>query len=407
MTVTERFLKYIQIPTTSDEESPTCPSTPNQRVLGQLLVDELLSLGLTDASMDANGYVFATLASNTEKDVPVIGFISHLDTAPDMTTVGISPRIIENYDGGTIQLDDDGRIFLTPTDFPALAQYVGNDLIVTDGATLLGADDKAGVAEIMTAVEHLIANPQIPHGTIKIGFTPDEEIGRGADYFDVARFGADYAYTMDGGELGELEYESFNAANIKLTIKGRNVHPGYAKDRMINSMEIAQELHGMLPREQKPQFTTGYEGFFHQTMISGSVDETKTAYILRDHDRVLFEGRKSLFSDIVTFINKKYGDGTVSMQMDDMYFNMGEKIEPVFFVVDIAKEAMLELGIEPIIKPIRGGTDGSRLSFMGLPCPNIFAGGHNFHGRHEFIPVQSMEKAVRVIVRIAEKYALK
>lgn len=406
MTVQERFLKYIKIETTSNEESLSCPSTKSQLVLGKCLVEELLDLGLVDAHMDDNGYVMATVPSNINQVVPVIGFISHLDTAPDLSTHNIAPRIVENYDGSVIMLDEAKDIQLSPTDFPSLNKYIGNDLIVTDGNTLLGADDKAGIAEIMTAIELLVNAPHIKHGVLKFGFTPDEEIGRGADHFDVEKFGAEYAYTMDGGELGELEWESFNAANLKITVHGRNVHPGYAKNRMINSMDIAQELHSMLPQHEKPQFTEGYEGYFHQTMIQGTVDETKTAYILRDHNRELFEKRKALIHDIVNFINAKYGDGTVDLTMTDMYYNMGEKIKPVYFMVDIAKDAMIELGITPILKAIRGGTDGSRLSYMGLPCPNIFAGGHNFHGRHEFIPIQSMEKAVQTILKIVEKYAL-
>lgn len=404
MTVLERFLKYIAIETTSHEASTTCPSTPNQLVLGQLLVDELLELGLTDACMDENGYVMATLESNVEHDVTTIGFISHLDTAPDLTTKNICPRIVKNYDGSTILLNKEQKVSLSPDDFPVMRNYIGQDLIVTDGTTLLGADDKAGVAEIMTAVETFVHNKELKHGTIKIGFTPDEEIGRGADKFDVKLFGAKYAYTLDGGEIGELEYESFNANNLKIRINGRNVHPGSSKDRMINSMEIAQELHAMLPHAQKPQFTSGYEGFFHQLFIQGNVDLTLTAYILRDHDRVLFEEKKALMKRSVDYLNAKYGEGTIELTMKDVYYNMGEKIEPVFEIVEIAKKAMIDLDIKPIIKPIRGGTDGSRLSFMGLPCPNVFAGGHNFHGRHEFVPVQSMEKAVQTIIGIADGF---
>ncbi|MDA3847245.1 MAG: peptidase T [Vallitaleaceae bacterium] len=407
MTVTERFMKYIMIPTTSDESSEVCPSTPNQKVLAQLLVDELLALGVSDAHMDQNCYVMATIPSNLDTSVDTIGFISHLDTATDLPTVGINPRIIENYHGNVITLNEIEGTILSPHDFPELADYVGQDLIVTDGTTLLGADDKAGIAEIMTMAETLMKNPGIPHGTIKIGFTPDEEIGRGANFFDVVKFGADYAYTLDGGPIGELEFESFNANNLKITIQGRNVHPGSAKNQMINSMEIMQELHSMLPKEQKPQYTDGYEGFFHQLYIKGSVDHTETAYILRDHDKYLFEQKKELIINIVDYLNKKYGLGTVELDMKDMYYNMGEMIQPVYHIVDIAKEAMIELGIEPIIKPIRGGTDGARLSYMGLPCPNIFAGGHNFHGRHEFIPIQSMEMAVKTILKIIEKVAAK
>jgi len=407
MTVTERFLKYIMIPTTSDESSEVCPSTPNQTVLAQLLVDELKSMGITDAHMDQNSYVMATIPSNMDKTVETIGFISHLDTAPDLSTVDIKPRIIKNYHGNVITLNEIEGTLLSPHDFPELENYAGQDLIVTDGNTLLGADDKAGIAEIMTMAETLMTNPDIKHGTIKIGFTPDEEIGRGANFFDVDKFGADFAYTLDGGPIGELEYESFNANNLKIVIHGRNVHPGSAKNQMINSMEIMQELHSMLPKEQKPQFTDGYEGFFHQLYIKGSVDHTETAYILRDHDKDLFEQKKELMVNIVDYLNKKYGRDTIELDMKDMYYNMGEMIRPVFHIVELAKEAMIELGIKPIIKPIRGGTDGARLSYMGLPCPNIFAGGHNFHGRHEYIPIQSMEMAVKTILKIIEKFAAK
>lgn len=404
MNVLDRFLKYIAVETTSDEASKTCPSTEGQLVLGQLLVDELIEMGLSDASLDKNGYVMATLPSNIDKDVPTIGFISHMDTAPDLTTKDIKPRVVSDYDGQAITLNEELNIVLSPVDFPEMKSYKGQDIVVTDGKTLLGADDKAGIAEIMTAVAHLCENPDIPHGTIKVGFTPDEEIGRGADLFDVAKFDAEYAYTLDGGPIGELEFENFNANNVKLTIHGRNVHPGYAKDRMINSMEILQELHAMLPHNEKPQFTSGYEGFFLQTHISGMVEQSSTGYIIRDHDREKFEAKKELMHNTVDFLNKKYGDGTVDLEMKDSYYNMKEKVEPVYHIVDIAKEAMLELDIKPLIHPIRGGTDGARLSFMGLPCPNIFAGGHNFHGKHEFVPVQSMEKAVEVILGIVQGF---
>ncbi len=405
MTVLERFLKYIVVPTTSDEESTTCPSTENQKVLGQMLVEELLTMGVKDASMDENGYVMATIPSNVDQNVPVIGFVSHLDTAPDLTTVGIKPRVVENYDGDVIVLNEEKKIFLSPDTYPILKDYVGQDIVVTDGLTLLGADDKAGVAEIMSAAEYFTSNPDVKHGTIKIGFTPDEEIGRGADFFDVEKFGADYAYTLDGGEIGELEFESFNANNVDIKIHGQNVHPGKAKDKMINSMQIAMELDSMLPSAERPQYTDGYEGFFHLHGINGSVEETSMSYLIRDHDRNLFEERKTLLENTVSFLNGKYGEGTVDLKMEDMYYNMGEKIEPVYEIVENVKAIMLELGIEPIISPIRGGTDGSRLSFMGLPCPNIFAGGLNFHGKHEFVPVQSMEKAVEVIKRVVMKAA--
>lgn len=405
-TVTDRFLRYIQIPTTSNEESLSCPSTEGQRDLGEVLVQELLALGLEDASIDEHGYVMATLPSNIidNKHIPVIGFIAHLDTAPDLTTEGIKPRIVRNYQGETIVLDEEANIILSPEDFPVLLNYQSQDLIVTDGHTLLGADDKAGVAEIMSAIAYLVAHKEIKHGTIKVGFTPDEEIGRGADFFDVARFNADYAYTLDGGEIGELEYESFNAANATLHIHGRNVHPGYAKGLMINALEIADELHHMLPKAEQPQYTQDYEGFFHRTEVQGSVDHTKVKYIIRDHDRERFEKRKAILEQAVGMVNLQYGEGTAILDMKDMYYNMGEQISSSMFLVDIAIQAMIDVEVEPLIKPIRGGTDGSRLSFMGLPCPNIFAGGHNFHGRHEFIPITSMEKAVDVILGIAKRF---
>jgi len=404
MTVLERFLQYIAIETTSDPDSNTCPSTATQMILGNQLVSELKALGLDDASIDKNGYVMATLPANTSKDVPVIGFIAHLDTAPDLTTKDIAPRIVNQYDGSEIVLNEDKKIYLSPKDYPELKDYIGQDLVVTNGLTLLGADDKAGVAEIMSAIDYLTSHPEIIHGTIKVAFTPDEEIGRGADYFDVKAFGADYAYTMDGGPIGELEYESFNANNLDITIHGRNVHPGYAKDRMINSMEIAMELHGMLPVAEKPQYTSGYEGFFHLHAMKGNEETSSLSYLIRDHDRTLFEKRKKLIQDSVAYFNSKYGAGTAELAMNDMYYNMGEKIKPVYQIVELAKNVMLDLDIEPIVRPIRGGTDGSRLSFMGLPCPNIFAGGHNFHGKHEFIPVPSMDKAVAVILGIIDRF---
>lgn len=407
MTVLERFLKYIVIPTTSNEASNTCPSTPNQLILGKMLVDELLEMGITDAAMDDNGYIMATIPSNIEKEVPTIGFISHMDTAPDLSTEGIVPRIVEAYDGNPIVLNEAHNITLSPEDFPGMLDYLGEDLVVTNGLTLLGADDKAGLAEIMSAAAFFMANPAVPHGTIKIGFTPDEEIGRGADKFDVAKFNADFAYTLDGGPIGELEFESFNANNTHVTIHGRNVHPGSAKDRMINSLEIAQELNSLLPKAERPQFTTGYEGFYHMHDLRGSVEEAKMFYLLRDHDKGKFEQRKAIFRSAVDHLNLKYGEGTVEADMKDMYFNMGEKIEPVYEIVDVAKDVMIDLGIEPIIKPIRGGTDGARLSFEGLPCPNIFAGGHNFHGKHEFVPVKSMEMAVEVIIGIVGAFTIK
>lgn len=404
MDVLQRFLNYIAIETTSDEASESCPSSSGQLELANVLTKELLALGLSDAHTDENGYVMATLPSNLDYDVPTVGFIAHMDTAPDLTTKNIAPRVLENYDGLPIVLNETYNIILSPDDFPDLKDYVGQDLVVTDGSTLLGADDKAGVAEIMSAVATLVHNPKLPHGKIRIGFTPDEEIGRGADHFDVTKFGATYAYTMDGGPIGELEYESFNANNAKVHVQGRNVHPGYAKDRMINALEIIQEFNALLPKHEKPEYTSGYEGFFHLTQLNGTVEKASCSFIIRDHDRKKFEYKKELFASAADFLNKKYGENTVSVELKDMYYNMGEKIDPVYEIVEIAKQAMLEEGIEPHIVPIRGGTDGSRLSYMGLPCPNIFAGGHNFHGKHEFVPVQSMEKAVKVILNIVNRY---
>lgn len=405
MKVHERFLEYVAIDTKSDPSSETCPSTEIQKDLGKLLVKQLLEMGLEDASMDENGYIIATLPSNTDKEVPTIGYVAHMDTAPDFSGTDVKARIIENYDGSDIVLNKELDIIMSPSYFEALDNYHGLDLIVTDGTTLLGADNKAGVAEIMTMVQYYVENPDVAHGTIKIGFTPDEEIGRGANFFDVEKFNADFAYTLDGGPIGELEYESFNANNFKVTINGRNVHPGYAKDRMISALEIVQEFHNMLPNHQRPQYTENYDGFYHQISINGTVDNSETTYILRHHDKEAFEQMKAHVERTAEFLNKKYGEHTVILEMKDMYYNMAEKIEPVFHIVDIAEEAMIELGIKPLIKPIRGGTDGARLSFMGLPTPNIFAGGHNFHGRHEFVPINSMEMAVKTTVRIIEKYA--
>ncbi|MFZ5969018.1 MAG: peptidase T [Bacillota bacterium] len=398
----ERFIKYVQYDTKSDENSSTCPSTEKQLLLGKVLVDELKTLGLEDASMDENGYVMATLSSNMEKDVPVIGFIAHMDTSPDMTGANVKPQIVENYDGGDILLNEAQGIVLSPKDFPELKSYIGEKLITTDGTTLLGADNKAGIAEIITAMEYLTLHPEIKHGTIKIGFTPDEEVGRGADLFDVKKFGASFAYTIDGGMIGELEYENFNAASGKITVRGRNVHPGYAKDKMRNSLFIAMELAAMLPQHETPAHTEGYQGFYHLNSFEGSVEETHMAYIIRDFDKQGFEERKSFMQSCVNTVNEKYGANTVVLEMRDQYYNMREKIESVKYVVDIANQAMEEVGVKPIVKPIRGGTDGARLSFMGLPTPNIFTGGHNFHGRYEYIPVSSMEKAVEVILKIVQ-----
>lgn len=405
MKVLDRFLKYIQIPTTSNEASNTCPSTSGQLELAKQLVQELLDMGVSDAAMDDNGYVMGTIPSNIDKEVPVLGFIAHMDTAPDLTTVGMDPRVLQDYDGNTITLNEEHDIVLSPDTYPALSNYIGQDLVVTNGLTLLGADDKAGIAEIMTMAYRLMTDDSIKHGTVKVGFTPDEEIGRGADHFDVEKFGATYAYTLDGGPIGELEYESFNADNTRITFNGRNVHPGYAKDVMINSLEIAQEFNAMLPKAERPQFTTDREGFYALMSLEGSVEQAKAFYLVRDHDADSFQKRRDTITEAAAFLNIKYGENSVVVDSKVMYNNMGEKIMPVFEIVDLAVEAMEANGVTPDIKPIRGGTDGARLSFMGLPCPNIFAGGHNFHGKHEFVPVQSMEKAVDVVVTIIEKFA--
>ncbi|MBS5797077.1 MAG: peptidase T [Dysgonomonas mossii] len=400
MTVVDRFLKYVKFDTESSTETGTTPSTPGQMVLARELEKELHEMGLEDISLDEKGYIMATLPANTDKEVPTIGFVAHMDTSPDLTGKDVNPQIVKNYDGKDIILNKELNIVLSPNDFPEMQDYVGQDLIVTDGKTLLGADDKAGIAEILTAIKYLKDHPEIKHGKIRIGFTPDEEIGAGADYFDVEKFGCEWAYTMDGGPIGELEYENFNAAGVKINIQGRSVHPGYAKDKMVNALVVANKLVSLLPSNERPEHTTGYEGFYHLTNISGTVDAATVGYIIRDHDRELFEKRKQLMLDTIAFINKLYPDST-TVEIKDQYYNMREKVEPVKHVVDLAFEAMTAVGVTPIVKPIRGGTDGARLSFMGLPCPNIFAGGHNFHGRYEFVPIQSMEKAVQVIVKIA------
>lgn len=403
--VTDRFIRYVKVNTQSNENSETTPSTTGQSELGRMLVEEMKKIGMQDISMDENGYLMATLPGNIFKKVPVIGFLAHMDTSPDYTAENVNPQIIE-YNGSNIVLNKKENILLSAKDFPDLDQYIGESLITTDGTTLLGADDKAGIAEIMTAMEYLIKHPDIKHGDIRIAFTPDEEIGRGADKFDVEKFGASFAYTMDGGALGELEYENFNAAKVKIMIQGRNVHPGTAKNQMINSMRIAMELNGMLPEAEVPEHTDKYEGFFHLIGITGTVEKTSLSYIIRDHDLQLFNKRKELLGSIAGFMNHKYGPGTVTVNMTDQYYNMKEKIVPLFHIIELAKKAFIETGIEIKVIPIRGGTDGSRLSYMGLPCPNLFAGGHNFHSRFEFIPVKSMEKAVQVIVKIAELNAL-
>ena len=401
MTLTDRFLEYVKFDTQSDELTNMTPSTPGQMIFAQHLEKELHKLGLTDISLDENGYLMATLPGNiTDRKVPTVGFIAPLDTSPDMSGRHVSPRIVENYPGGDIVLNATDNIVLSPDEFPELLNYVGQDLIVTDGNTLLGADDKAGVAEIISAVDFLIKHPEIKHGDIRVAFNPDEEIGQGAHKFDVARFGADWAYTMDGGEIGELEFENFNAAVATVTFKGRNVHPGYAKHKMINSMRIANQFIIMLPRWETPEHTEAYEGFYHLVGMQGSVENTTLTYIIRDHDRDRFERRKKELEHLVRKINHEF-PGCCSIEIKDQYYNMREKIEPVMHVVEIAEEAMRQSGIPPKVQPIRGGTDGAQLSFKGLPCPNIFAGGLNFHGRYEFVPIPSMEKAKEVIVQIA------
>lgn len=396
-----RFLEYIAIDTQSDPYSKTTPSTQKQWVLAKKLVLELSKIGLEEVSIDENGYIMATLPSNLNKKVPTIGFISHYDTTPDFTGANVKPQIIENYDGGDIVLDKTNAIILSPDYFEDLKQYVGQTLITTNGKTLLGADDKAGIAEIITAMEFLIKNPEIKHGKIRVGFTPDEEIGRGAHKFDVKKFAADWAYTVDGSQIGELEYENFNAASAKVSIKGKSVHPGYAKNKMVNAIKIAYEFLSLMPPKEVPEMTEGNQGFFHVHNIKGDIEHAEFELIIRDHDEAHFKARKELLEAITEKTNTKYGP-IVSLTIEDQYKNMKEKIEPVFHIIEIAEEAMKKVGIEPIIKPIRGGTDGSQLSFMGLPCPNIFAGGHNFHGKYEYVPLESMEKAVETIVKICE-----
>ena len=396
----------VKFDTQSDELTNLTPSTPGQMIFAQALEKELKKIGLEDITLDENGYLMATLPSNIDKDVPTVGFIAHLDTSPDMSGRHVNPRIVKNYDGGDITLDPENGVILSPEGFPELKDYVGQDLVVTDGKTLLGADDKAGVAEIITAMEFLIAHPEIKHGKIRVGFNPDEEIGLGAHKFDVKHFGADFAYTMDGGAIGELEYENFNAAAAKVTFKGRNVHPGYAKHKMINSIRIANQFSIMLPRWETPEHTEEYEGFYHLVGFEGTVEETTLTYIIRDHDMDRFVRRKKELEHLVRKINHEF-PGCASIEIKDQYYNMREKIEPVMYIIDIAKQAMLNSDITPKVQPIRGGTDGAQLSFKGLPCPNIFAGGLNFHGRFEYVPVQSMEKATDVIVEICKLVAEK
>jgi tripeptide aminopeptidase len=404
--IIDRFIGYVTVDTESDPNSDTTPSTAKQWDLANKLVEELKAIGLEDVTIDENAYIMATLPSNVEHKVPVIGFISHFDTTPDFTGANVKPQIVPNYDGGDIVLNAEQNIVLSPKYFSDLLQYKGQTLITTDGTTLLGADDKAGITEIVSAMEYMLQHPEIKHGKIRVGFTPDEEIGRGAHKFDVAKFGADWAYTMDGSQIGELEYENFNAAGVKITFKGKSVHPGYAKGKMINSMLIANKFISSLPDNEVPELTKGYEGFFHVTGITGSIEESTVQLIIRDHDSKRFKKRKKLVKKIVDSINRKYkkkfGDNIATAEIKDQYYNMKEKVEPVFHIVKIAEKAMKKLDIKPIIKPIRGGTDGCQLSYMGLPCPNIFAGGHNFHGKYEYVPAESMVKAMEVIVKIAE-----
>ncbi len=407
MKIVDRFLKYVSFDTQSDESSSSTPSTEKQLVFANYLKEELQNIGLKEVSLDQNGYLFATLPANTEKKLPTIGFISHMDTSPDMSGKNVQPKIVKKYDGGDITLSEKEQVILSPQSFPELLDHKGEDLIVTDGTTLLGADDKAGIAAIVTAMEYLLSHPEIKHGTIRVGFTPDEEIGRGAHKFDVDKFACDWAYTIDGGEKGELEFENFNAASAEITFFGRNVHPGYAKNKMINSIRIANQFIGMLPNLETPEHTEKYEGFYHLIGIKGEVEQTTLTYIIRDHDRIKFEQRKEQLTKFVHKINSEFGEGTAKLNLNDQYYNMREKIEPVMHIVDVAAEAMKAVGVKPNIKAIRGGTDGSQLSFKGLPCPNIFAGGLNFHGRYEFLPIPNLIKSMETIVKICELIAQK
>ena len=403
-TVTDKFLRYISFETTSDENSTTHPSSLKELDLSRQLVQEMLAMGIADASLDENGYVMGTIPSNLDREVPVLGFIAHVDTSPDASGKDIKPQFIRDYDGSDIPLKGVPGLALRVKEFPEMLDYKGQTLITTDGTTLLGADDKAGVAEILTAAEYLLTHPEVKHGTIKIGFTPDEEIGCGVDFFDVKKFGADYAYTMDGGAIGELEYENFNAAGAKIHIQGCNIHPGSAKDKMVNAILVGMELARLLPPAERPEHTVGYEGFFHLTGFQGTVEEATMSYIIRDHDRARFEKRKLQMEAAVAYINNMYG-GIVTLDLRDQYYNMREQVEPHYHIIEKAIQAMEMAGIKPKIQPIRGGTDGARLSYMGLPCPNLFAGGHNFHGKLEFVPVESMEKAVEVIKNLIFLYA--
>lgn len=403
--VHERFLKYVSFDTESDSDSDTCPSTDKQKRLGEHLVDEMISMGVSNVIMDENGYVYGELPSNSDNsDAPNLAFIAHMDTSPDLSGADIKARIVENYDGKDIVLNSEKNIIMSPTDFEHLTNYIGQDLIVTDGTTLLGADNKAGIAEILSMVERLVHTPEIKHGNIKIAFTPDEEIGRGADRFNLERLGADFGYTVDGGEIGELEFENFNAATAKIKINGTNIHPGSAKGKMKNALLIGMEFHQMLPVFDNPAFTENYEGFNHLNDFEGSVEHANMLYIIRDHDMQKFEEKKNTFKAIEQFINFKYGDKTIELELIDSYFNMKEKVLPHFHLIETAQKAMESLGVKPLIVPVRGGTDGARLSYMGLPCPNLCTGGHNFHGRFEYIPVQSMEKTVDILIEIVKLY---
>jgi tripeptide aminopeptidase len=407
MDLIKRLSSYVVVDTQSDADSSTCPSTNGQLTLANMLVNELKEIGMVDVTIDENGYVMATLPSNTDKNVPTIGFLAHVDTATDFTGANVKPQIVENYNGEDIVLNENLHIVLSTSDFPQMTNYKGHTLVTTDGTTLLGADNKAGIAEIMTAMEYLIQHPEIKHGKIRVAFTPDEEIGRGPHRFDVKAFDAKYAYTMDGGPLGELQYESFNGAGLKVTFKGTNIHPGTAKGKMVNSVKMAMEFNSKLPAEEAPEFTENYEGFFHLGSMVGDVEKTTLSYIIRDHNRELFEARKAKVQSIVAELQAKYGEDRIVLDMKDQYYNMREKIEPVMEIVDIVKEAFTKLDIQPIIEPIRGGTDGSQLSYMGLPTPNIFTGGENYHGKYEFISVDNMVKATNVIVEIVQLYEQK
>ncbi len=403
----DRLLRYVKINTQSGRNLDQVPSSPNEFDLARILVKELQDLGLQEISLDEHCYVMATLPANISRPAPVVGLLAHMDTSPDMPGEGVNPQIIANYDGGDILLNAEKDIHLSPEIFPELKKYIGQELITTDGTTLLGADDKAGIAAIMTALETLVSHPEIEHGTIKVGFTPDEEVGRGADFFDVKKFGAEFAYTIDGGELGEIEYETFNAAEAVVEVQGKNVHPGSAKDKMINSLLVAMEFNVLLPVNERPEFTDGYDGFSHLFLMEGTVEKTKMIYIVRDHNRAKFENRKAMMLKAAEFLNGRYEAGTVKVSLKDQYYNMRERIEPHMYIMDYAREAIIDAGIKPITLPVRGGTDGSRLSFMGLPCPNLFAGGFNFHGKYECIPTASLDKSVEVIVRIVQKIAEK